>query len=379
MNDARTSPAARLLPASLQPARLPLVSSPRVRPAADPAAEAQANALLDSIAENLLRLYPEQATTLGSTRAPGRALRSHADRPLRRRPTARRADVFAPTWRAPRRSTLGRCRIPTRTSVEVVRIAPTDRARGLRPALRRRRGAGEAGATRLMSSSRMPAPISTCPSFLDSDHPIENAGRRRGLSCPASRLPAAARRRARPDRRRSRQGAGPAGLPDRQGARGSWAIGHEGRARAAAAWSNRSRAGRRRRTSRAIGPAARAPIATAEGRAGAGAPDRRAQGRSARVATDDAGHVGAARTATNIIAGRSRPRPPPTMTPDEVHQMGLEQFSRASWPDGPDPEAPRLHAGHGRRADEGAGQGPALQFPEATRAAPRSWPSSRSA
>ena len=40
---------------------LPLLSSPALAQAADTAAEAQAKALLDSVAENLLRLYPEQA------------------------------------------------------------------------------------------------------------------------------------------------------------------------------------------------------------------------------------------------------------------------------------------------------------------------------
>ena len=44
---------------------LPLLSNPAFAQAADPAADARANALLDSVADNLLRLYPEQATQLG--------------------------------------------------------------------------------------------------------------------------------------------------------------------------------------------------------------------------------------------------------------------------------------------------------------------------
>jgi uncharacterized protein (DUF885 family) len=55
---------------------LPLLSSPAFAQAADPAAEARANALLDSVAENLLRLYPEQATVLGIDKGDRAPLRS---------------------------------------------------------------------------------------------------------------------------------------------------------------------------------------------------------------------------------------------------------------------------------------------------------------
>ena len=55
---------------------LPLLSSPAFGQAADPAAEARADRLLDSIAENLLRLYPEQATRLGIDKGDRAPLRS---------------------------------------------------------------------------------------------------------------------------------------------------------------------------------------------------------------------------------------------------------------------------------------------------------------
>ena len=62
---------------------LPLVSgtSPAFAQAANPTAEAQASALLDSIAENILQLSPEQATTLGIDKGERVALKSElADR-----------------------------------------------------------------------------------------------------------------------------------------------------------------------------------------------------------------------------------------------------------------------------------------------------------
>jgi uncharacterized protein (DUF885 family) len=61
---------------------LPLLASePAFAQAANPASEADASALLDSIAENILKLYPEQATTLGIDKGARAALKSElADR-----------------------------------------------------------------------------------------------------------------------------------------------------------------------------------------------------------------------------------------------------------------------------------------------------------
>ena len=60
---------------------------PAFAQAVDPAAEAQASALLDSIAENLLRLSPEGATSLGIDKGERAFLRSQlADRSGIRQP-----------------------------------------------------------------------------------------------------------------------------------------------------------------------------------------------------------------------------------------------------------------------------------------------------
>ena len=55
---------------------LPLFSGPAFAQAASPSAEAEAIALLDSIAENLLWLSPESATTLGIDNGKRAPLRS---------------------------------------------------------------------------------------------------------------------------------------------------------------------------------------------------------------------------------------------------------------------------------------------------------------
>ena len=55
---------------------LPFLSSPGLAQAANPGAEAQAAELLDSIADNLLRLYPESATSLGIDKGERAGLRS---------------------------------------------------------------------------------------------------------------------------------------------------------------------------------------------------------------------------------------------------------------------------------------------------------------
>src|SRR5688572_20197702 len=51
-------------------------SAPGFAQAVSPGSEAQATSLLDAMAERLLRLYPESATTLGIDKGPRAALRS---------------------------------------------------------------------------------------------------------------------------------------------------------------------------------------------------------------------------------------------------------------------------------------------------------------
>lgn len=103
---------------------LPLLvgTSPAFAQAANPTAEAQASALLDSIAENILRLSPEQATTLGIDKGDRVALKSElADRSgigQQRLAQTIRADLARAN--AIDVSVLSHS---TRTSVEVVRSA----------------------------------------------------------------------------------------------------------------------------------------------------------------------------------------------------------------------------------------------------------------
>ncbi|HEX2724588.1 MAG TPA: DUF885 domain-containing protein, partial [Beijerinckiaceae bacterium] len=98
----------------------PIVTGPAVAPA--PASQAQAAALLDSIAENLLWLDPEQATTLGIDNGRRAALRSQ----LEDRSAAGQARIAA-TLRADlaRAESIDTSALDfaTRTSVEVVKSA----------------------------------------------------------------------------------------------------------------------------------------------------------------------------------------------------------------------------------------------------------------
>ena len=68
-----------------------------------------------------------------------------------------------------------------------------------------------------------------------------------------------------------------------------------------------------------------------------------------------------------------------TMTPGRNPPDGPRRAARASGADGPDPQEPRLHPGLGRRRGcRRWARTRATNSPKATRAAPRSWPSSRS-
>ena len=101
---------------------LPFFTVPAWAQAANPAAEAQASALLDSIAENLLRFYPENATSLGIDKDERAALRSQLQD---------RSGIGQQRIAQIIRADLGRANAldlsglshATRTSVEVVRSA----------------------------------------------------------------------------------------------------------------------------------------------------------------------------------------------------------------------------------------------------------------
>ena len=153
---------------------LPLLSSPAFGQAADPAAEARANALLDSIAENLLRLYPEQATSARDRQGRPGAIALDADRPLRDRPTADRADGS----RRPGAGQRGRpwpLSHSTRTSIEVVRSAYASALEGFMLPYGDLPVAGDSWRKTPYVVIQNTGAYLDVPKFLDSDHQIANA------------------------------------------------------------------------------------------------------------------------------------------------------------------------------------------------------------
>lgn len=138
---------------------------------ARPATDAEASALLDSIAENLLRLSPEQATSLGIDTGPRARMRYElGDR------------TMAGQWRvaATLKADLARAEaidtsklsFPVRTSVDVVKSAYTTALQGFAQPY----GDVAVGGWRntpYVVIQNVGAYIDT-PQFLDTDHPIEN-------------------------------------------------------------------------------------------------------------------------------------------------------------------------------------------------------------
>jgi uncharacterized protein (DUF885 family) len=155
-------------------AALPLLSGPAFAQAADPAAEARASALLDSVADNLLRLYPEQATVLGidkGDRAPLRSMLS--DRSgigLQRIAQTVRADLarvnaidIAPLSHS------------TRTSIEVVRSAYATALEGFMLPYGDAPVAGDSWRKTPYVVIQNTGAYLDIPKFLDSDHTIDTA------------------------------------------------------------------------------------------------------------------------------------------------------------------------------------------------------------
>ena len=138
---------------------------------AAPASEAQANALLGSMAENLLRLQPAQATSLGIDTGARASYRYRLDD----RSAAGQARVAATLKgdlaRAEAVDT-GRLSFPTRTSIETVRSAYRTALDGFALTY----GDVAVGGWRntpYVVIQNVGAYIDT-PQFLDTDHPIEN-------------------------------------------------------------------------------------------------------------------------------------------------------------------------------------------------------------
>jgi len=147
----------------------------KVSPAsAAPAKDAQASALLDSIAENLLRLYPTNATSLGLDVGPRANLRSQlSDRSLagqRRLEATITADLARVEAIDDRDLSF-----PVRTSVEVVRSAYRTAMEGFAFPYGDNPVAGDSWRkTPYVVIQNVGAYIDT-PQLLDADHPIENA------------------------------------------------------------------------------------------------------------------------------------------------------------------------------------------------------------
>ena len=151
-------------------AALPAYARAAVAPA--PATEAEAGALLDSLAENLLILQPESATSLGVDKGPRAALRSKlGDRSQAGRDKVEsvlRADLA----RAEAVDVSGLSH-STRTSVEVIRSAYRTALEGLALPY----GDVAVGSWRntpYVVIQNVGAYLDT-PRFLDSDHPIDSA------------------------------------------------------------------------------------------------------------------------------------------------------------------------------------------------------------
>ncbi|HEY6662642.1 MAG TPA: DUF885 family protein, partial [Sphingomicrobium sp.] len=147
----------------------PLLSTPAFAASTD----AQASALLDSVANNLLRLYPTQATSLGVDTGALAGLRSKLpDRSIagqRRVADTVRADLAR--VEALDTSALS---FPVRTSVEVTKYAFRTKLEGLALPYGDAPVAGDAWRnTPYVVIQNVGAYIDT-PQFLDTDHPVEN-------------------------------------------------------------------------------------------------------------------------------------------------------------------------------------------------------------
>nr|WP_308516735.1 DUF885 domain-containing protein [Sphingomonas limnosediminicola] len=165
---------------------LPLLSSPAL---AAPAIDAQANALLNSVANNLLRLYPTTATGLGVDTGALASLRSKL--PDRSAAGQRRVAqvVKADLARVDALDT-SKLSFTTRTSVEVVKYAFRIKLEGLAFPYGDAPVAGDAWRnTPYVVIQNVGAYIDT-PQLLDTDHPIENRADAEAYLARLSQFPA---------------------------------------------------------------------------------------------------------------------------------------------------------------------------------------------
>ena len=153
---------------------LPLFSVPAWAQAANPTAEARAGALLDSIAENLLRFYPESATSLGVDKGERAALRSQLqDRSgigQQRIAQTVRADLARVNA-----VDLSGLSHSTKTSIEVVRTAYATALEGFTLPYGDAPVAGDSWRKTPYVVIQNVGAWLDVPRFLDSEHQIENA------------------------------------------------------------------------------------------------------------------------------------------------------------------------------------------------------------
>ena len=285
--------------------------------AAGPATEAEASALLDSIAENLLWLSPESATSLGIDTGVRAALRSRL---------ADRSQAGHDKLEATLRADLARAEAidvsavshATRTSVEVVRSAYRTALEGFALPY----GDVAVGGWRntpYVVIQNVGAYLDT-PRFLDSDHPVRTPPMPTPISPASNSYPLQLDGEL--GRIQAARGKGlvpPAFLIDKA----ITAAGGEPRGRA-----RRRRAGRIHRTadqghSQATGPRAARSIAGQRSppRSNARSPSFSLQRSSA---TNDAGMWARPRRRRMLRAGRCKASTTTAMTPDEIHEMGLQ-------------------------------------------------------
>ena len=150
----------------------PVVAAPPLAPPTVAASDAQAGALLDSIAENLLRLSPESATSLGIDKGARAALRSQlGDRSAAGQ--QRVAATLAADLARINQFDTSALSFPVRTSVEVVKSAYTTALEGFALPY----GDVAVGGWRntpYVVIQNVGAYLDT-PRFLDTDHTVETA------------------------------------------------------------------------------------------------------------------------------------------------------------------------------------------------------------
>ena len=165
---------------------LPLLSTPAI---CAPSTDAQANALLATVASNLLRLYPTTATGLGVDTAAMASLRSRL--PDRSAAGQRRvAQVIQADFARVEALDTSKLSFTTRTSVEVVKYAFKNKLEGLAFPYGDAPVAGDAWRnTPYVVIQNVGAYIDT-PQLLDTDHPIENHADAEAYLARLSQFPA---------------------------------------------------------------------------------------------------------------------------------------------------------------------------------------------